>query len=597
MDESLDFDVHLQWLEIALKRIVLFNSENKKPLLSLSFTNNKCPLYNDSTSFPDKLSINDLSTGFPYAFVLNVMKELPKKLSEPVKLFPTILSTLQSLGYKPSGRCEIDQLISGSKRDHIELLKIIEWAVVDRSLSIQMLCDDVKRLPRSFFILEQQPDMLDDTISLWLSKFPCSHTLPVIKDFRTEIFQGQHVAFSLSRTYPKRILKDEINVGTELTDSMITQNWELAAPVMEELMVFVPPMRQFSSPHLLNLFFADIFYATRSSAKKFVRLDKPPPIVVEPKPYAPRQQEATEEDSIQQKLLRQQKARQQQQLQIQLQEKQQQQQHQSKSNTSSTSNKPSTTSTSRNTKPANAPSSKKKNPSSSKEKNPSSPSTSKDKSETNKNNQNSSPSKKKTAPVKNDGTSSTSKTKPESTNKKDNISSSSKKKSDPSKKDGNGSNTKMKTEPTKNKDSASTSKAKKETQKNDKKPIDDHDHGHHHSHSHSHDNDNAENNGNQSSHRHKHKHKHRHERSKKDDSDSNKKSDSNEIESNDRSDSNEKVPQITINQIAKNPSLNSNSARTSKNNKNSPAQNDEKQPNSDGSNEDNNGGCLLYTSV
>ncbi|OHT03235.1 hypothetical protein TRFO_29422 [Tritrichomonas foetus] len=288
MEKTLDFDVHLQWLSIAVRRVCSFEKENQKPLLSLSF-NNKCPIYDESINFPDILTVNDLSTGLPYVFILNLLKTLPNGIdsTNPQKAFKVVLSTLAELGYKPSGKCEIDNLCNQSISDHVELAKLIEWAVVDRTLSIQMLCDDLKRLPRSFFILEQRPDLLEDAIKLWLSKFPCSYTLPDIKNLDEEIFQGQHIAFSLARVYPKRILKDVIDVGPDLTDLMITHNWELALSVLEELMAFIPPKRQFQSPHIILLFFADIFYSTRSGAKKFVKLDPPPPPVVEPRPYIP----------------------------------------------------------------------------------------------------------------------------------------------------------------------------------------------------------------------------------------------------------------------------------------------------------------------
>lgn len=308
MAASLDFDAHIHWLDIVVKRLLCNNKENMRPLLCLSFINPKQTVYHEYKIISDNLSIDDLSTGFPYAILVNSIKPIEPSISEPNKLFEIVLLTLKSLGYNPSNTCDIQNLTTRSISDHVELCKIIEWAIVDRCLSIQMLCDDIKRLPRSFYILDHQPNLLEDAVSLWLSKFPMSHTLPMIKDFKTDIFQGQHIAFSLSRVYPKRILKDLINVGSELTDSMITQNWEYAKPVMDELDVFVPPFRQFLSPHILLLFFADIFYATRSGAKKFVRLD-PPPLIITPKPTIKNETETDkkQEDTIEMKVLRQQK--------------------------------------------------------------------------------------------------------------------------------------------------------------------------------------------------------------------------------------------------------------------------------------------------
>ena len=286
MGEPLDFDVHIQWLSIALRRICLFDKPNQKPLLSLTLNRKlQCSIYDKTKTFPEKLSLDDVKTGLPYVFIIHLMQNLPENLQTPNEIFPLILSTLKNMGYSPSSNCEVSNLINGNKNDHVELMKIIEWAVVDRSISISLICDDIKRLPRSFYILQQQPDLLEDAIALWLSKFPCSFTLPTVKNVKEEIFEWQHVAFSLSRVYPKRIFKDMINVGSEITELMISKNYELAKPVLEELMVFVPPKRSYSSPHLIYLFFADIFYATRPGAKKFVKLDPPPMPIIELKPF------------------------------------------------------------------------------------------------------------------------------------------------------------------------------------------------------------------------------------------------------------------------------------------------------------------------
>lgn len=270
----MEYDIHIHWLEMAVNRLICQHKENEKiPLLSLNFAE-KCSLFDPSFSFQDHLTQRDLVTGIPFAIVLNTVKTISQTTEN---LFSSILSTLSSLGYIPGGECTPQSLASGSKQAQVELMKLIEWAVIDKSLSIDAISSDLKRLPRSFFVLNDKPSMLDDAISLWLSKFPCSHTLPQVTDLATEIMQFQHIAFALSRQFPKRIPKDEINVGPELTDLMITKNWDLVMPVLTELNAFVPPRQRIECEHLLRLFFADVFYATRPGAKKFVRADPPPP--------------------------------------------------------------------------------------------------------------------------------------------------------------------------------------------------------------------------------------------------------------------------------------------------------------------------------
>ena len=269
----MEYDAHVRWLETMVKRIVLRSQNNQtKPPLSLTFAE-KRPLFDQSFQLKDHLTPEDLVTGAPFAIVVNAIKEIPQSSDN---LFSTLLSALASLGYHPAAECSPQSLASGSKEAQVELMKLIEWAVVDKALSIDAILSDLKRLPRSFFVLSEKPSLLDDAMALWLSKFPCSHTLPEVTDLGTEIVQFQHVAFALSRVYPKRIPKDEVNVGPELTDLMITKNWELVTPVLDELMAFVPPRQAIQCEHLIRVFFADVFYATRPASRHFVRAEATP---------------------------------------------------------------------------------------------------------------------------------------------------------------------------------------------------------------------------------------------------------------------------------------------------------------------------------
>ena len=75
MENPLDFDAHIQWLSICLQRICLLNTQNEKPLLSLTLNNNnsKCPIYEKEKKFPEKLSIDDIKTGLPYVFIVHII--------------------------------------------------------------------------------------------------------------------------------------------------------------------------------------------------------------------------------------------------------------------------------------------------------------------------------------------------------------------------------------------------------------------------------------------------------------------------------------------------------------------------------------------
>jgi hypothetical protein len=275
-----EFEVHVQWLSIATKRLLGFaEDQSRTALLSLSFAR-------DVALFPcggfrprDPLTIDDLATGVPYATIVKTLREFSQRSDN---LFTDILANLSSLGYNPAGPCDAALLAQGSKLQHVELVKLVEWAVVDRALSIEMVVSDLRRLPRSFFVLKTQPLMIEDAVSLWLAKFPCSHSLPEISALRDDILLGQHVAMALSRVYPAQIPQGKVHVGSELSPDMVSENWALAVPLLDELGAFVPPRQKLSCDHILYLFFAGIFYATRPGVKKFVVFERPPPPQLKP---------------------------------------------------------------------------------------------------------------------------------------------------------------------------------------------------------------------------------------------------------------------------------------------------------------------------
>lgn len=258
------------------KRVISSRDSNwEKPLLSLSFSST--PQIPSSVIIPDEITMEELSKGTVYGIVTSVFGVI-----DFTNVFASVFSCLEGIGFKPQQPCTIEGLTSSSEVDHINLCSVIEFAVSEKTLTVDMLTSDLKRLPRSFFVIKSYPASMIDAVALWLSKFPCFVTLPEIfkDDLQNKVANGSHIAGAISRIFPKRILKGEVMIGEELTNEEIEKNWRMISEVLDEIGAFIL-REQNVSEQLFMMFFADVFYTTRSGVKKFVKVD-PPPIQLPP---------------------------------------------------------------------------------------------------------------------------------------------------------------------------------------------------------------------------------------------------------------------------------------------------------------------------
>ena len=283
MDENL---YHFQWIVNLANRILLHGHEEKeKPLLSISFAQ-KIQKF-DLPEFDLPKNVDDLKDGKAYLVLASVFSNITIDSNNFINNFQSVILVLGSIGYKPQQPCSPENLANGILQDHLNLCEIFEFAISDKSLDLELLVSDLRRLPRSFFVLQSRPNFLEDALSLWLSKFPCLHTLPDIKNMQEDISKGMHIAGILARIFPTRIQKNSIHcvISEENKEKEIKENWDLIKPVLDELGVLVP--EKFPIYEKLFLcFIADIVQATRTGAKKFVRLDPPPPPVVTLRPLS-----------------------------------------------------------------------------------------------------------------------------------------------------------------------------------------------------------------------------------------------------------------------------------------------------------------------
>ena len=254
-----------------------------KPLLCLSFCEqNKPKLPDTPIHFP--IDLETASQGAVYGVVASVFGEI-----DFGNVFESVLGVLAAVGFKPQQPCSAGGLKSKSKEDHENLCLVIEFAVSSKSFSVESLMGDLKRVPRSFFVLKEHPSLLDEAVALWLSKFPCLFALPEVRreNLQQVAAKGMHIAGVLSREFPKRVPKEEIVIKEEMSAEEIAKNWGMCQPVMDEVGAFV--LKQSGVPEQLFLvFIADVFHATRSAVKKFVKLDTPPVIVLLPPPATQR---------------------------------------------------------------------------------------------------------------------------------------------------------------------------------------------------------------------------------------------------------------------------------------------------------------------
>lgn len=277
MDE---FSPHLDWLSTVSRRILAaVKSPDDVPLLCFSFADVRSELL----LFPHlntNPTIQDASRGLEYAVVMSIFNSnILNNLENKEILFSMVLKTLFETGFTPKFPCTTELLTKGSIEAHVNLCRAIEFLIIDRSLDIERLLEDLRHTPRSFFVLTNypRPTLLEEAVSLWLNKFPCSYDLPQITNLQNDIQKGTHAAAVLSRIYPSQINKIDIVYSPQT--KQYEHNWDIAKTILTDLNAYIPKSFPITD-ELILLAVADLYYATRSGVRKFVRVVAPTPIAV-----------------------------------------------------------------------------------------------------------------------------------------------------------------------------------------------------------------------------------------------------------------------------------------------------------------------------
>lgn len=335
-----DAEAHFRWIGIIADRIICVKDPEKQlPLLSLSFLgeNKYIPNFSkfERPSFP--ITVDYLADGKLYAIILyaltanqktqsnpnlakvydilneNLIKrnEIALSESEIDSSFESILNKLSNKGYRPKKPCDPTGLNDGIIEHHVNLCKSIEFAVLDRSLRIDLLTSDLRRLPRSFFTFQKNIhlDRIEDAISLWLSKFHCNpfftkepklgnskyenESAKLIKQYKLHLNDKNYclqidtskyskIAACLARIFPKQIDKNEIKDG--INEEEIQFNRDISNAILNELHAFI--IEDFPcDERLFLLFISDLFYATRDCTRDLIKSD-----ITRQSSYAPRHQ-------------------------------------------------------------------------------------------------------------------------------------------------------------------------------------------------------------------------------------------------------------------------------------------------------------------
>jgi hypothetical protein len=265
---------HLAFVGKLTDRIIDASSPNPaKPVLSLSFVR-RFPAAEKLTFIQPPVTLADLSKGCHYALILSLFDDVPFYLSNRLEIFGAVLRAIRNLGFKPELPCDAANLTAGVIIDHINLCNALEFAISEKSVDCALFVDDLRHLPRSFFVLREFPVHTDDALLLWLNKFHCFSDLYQIDapQLQVEIPKWTHVAAILSRIFPTRIPKSHIKRCQDLTPMDISRHFDLISPLLRELGVFIPSA--FPLPlHLTRFFIGELYWATRPGVHKFARLD------------------------------------------------------------------------------------------------------------------------------------------------------------------------------------------------------------------------------------------------------------------------------------------------------------------------------------
>jgi hypothetical protein len=165
----MDEQIHCLFISTLANRIVSASHDATTPLLSLSFAT-KVPSARLLGDVPDRVDLAELSKGVHYSVILSLFRELPIHYPNPIELFSLILTALRSLGFTPIQPCEPLNLANSALADHLNLCAAIEFLIVDRALNLHNLLDDLRRLPRSLFVVPEAPIHHYDTIINRLKK-------------------------------------------------------------------------------------------------------------------------------------------------------------------------------------------------------------------------------------------------------------------------------------------------------------------------------------------------------------------------------------------------------------------------------------------
>ena len=259
-------------------RILDASSHNPaKPMLCLSFAQ-KIPSAYALSRVTRDVNWKELAKGVHYAVILYVLRENNFLLSSPEALFASVLSTLRVLGYRPKAPCEPARLAKGEPEDHTNLCVTLETAVFERALTVEKLVDDLKRLPRSFYVLREHPGDIDDAIKLWLNKAHCVPEVADLENVEQDVRTFTHFAAALSRAFPSRIRRGEIKKGKNMSAAEIEVNRKNVFEILDEVGAFMPAAFPVESA-LFRAAIADLYYLMRPNMQKFVKVVAPAPVV------------------------------------------------------------------------------------------------------------------------------------------------------------------------------------------------------------------------------------------------------------------------------------------------------------------------------
>jgi hypothetical protein len=280
----MDIDLHLLFVSTLTERIAAASSKNSRScLLSLSFTD-RLPPARVVAGLRVGVDLAELSKGTHYAIIVSLFRDLPVQYPNRIELFSLVLSALRSLGFAPGPPCDPLNLANGIADDHANLCAALELLIVERALTPEQLFDDLRRIPRSFFVLRQFPSDIDASIVLWLNKFHCIAEIPEIADgVQAEAAKWIHVAAVLSRAFPTRIWKSAIRKSRDLSPPDVAANREAVVTLLSEFHAFVPPRLPIPD-RLFRFFISEVYWVTRTGIRKFSAFDPFPFIATEKRP-------------------------------------------------------------------------------------------------------------------------------------------------------------------------------------------------------------------------------------------------------------------------------------------------------------------------